>query len=872
VALKPGDLDFSLSRAAVAVTLVFFFVNLAAVFHLRGVADAEGYGLNTSRLIPVNTYEDDGSINLHASLGYSRLHEGKFSYYFNIGGPFLHLGTAVMGIGVELGLLKRFESPRLYWNYPEELLRAWKFFGLYKLFGFLMFLPVVVYWVGNNHLSRNAGIVATVLVAVMPFIPGFEQRMKVDSPALVLGLLSLLFQIQYSKWGRDSHLYVAAGILGVSLSMKFLMLPAAITIVLTCFLGARARGQSILGAAAIRRLASVVGLCVVVFFAANPRFLAGIGVMVADYNKSISQVVPTTGLFDMFDALWYRLTHFGPLLGWSVNLIILPVLLICMLRASLRTDRNRTALGFLLLFFWLDLFYLYAFVGSAGLRDITYYFYAASTVLCLLGAAAFDQLLAWAGKLGKPGIFVSWAVGCVIVAGAGHQQWNTLEALFAPSNRQQALSWIDENLAPGTSVGVPLGLGGVPVNAQYRVNPFSHLVVPVGADEQLLQMLSPDTLLHMEAHAKAKRPIYPGYGLVAEFSRGADLSANAIRNLYQEEAYQVFRVNRPRTSELPESLELRLGNFVRDDQEPEFNILQFQALPFFPISMELFRKSRGSVVPQDIHAFGRSVRTDASLTYVHQIDPVCLTLWGVKYLLAKTGSGSSIQAEVLDSGLYGFRPSWTWNSQGNGSQVTCFENQGYLGQAFFVPDGQALYSKTRPGSPLFRNRGGILLHGVLVAEGKMPKSDLSAVEIVMNIETDQPLDCIVSGGARKQSVLVGKGYHEMRIAYQAGQGELRYEINPAGPVKGEVSITRLEVRPLAIQADPVIEARTVTSRQAFARVNSGNAGRVVFALPWHGYWEAEVDGESVRPMKGPGNTVAVPVPDGEHFVSLRIRG
>lgn len=865
MALKSGDVDYSLSRVAVAAALVFFFVNLACVFHIRGVADAEGYVLNTSRLIPVNTFEDDGSINLYASLGYSRLHESKFSYYFNIGGPFLHLGTVAMALGQELGLVKRFESPRLYWNYPEELLQAWKLFGLYKLFGFLMFLPVVVYWIGNNHISRNAGNIATVLVAAMPFIPGFELRMKVDSPAMLLGLVSLLFQIQYAKQGRNSHAYLAVVSLGVSLSMKFLMLPAVATMALAFCLGARARGERLLGAASLGRLTGMSAVFIAVFFAANPRFLVGIGVMVADYGKALAQVAPVASRFELFEALWFRLTHFGPLMGWSVNLIVLPSLLLCTFQSVLRIGGNRTALRFLLLFFWLDLFYLYAFVGSVGVRDITYYFYAASVVLCLMVAAALDQCIEWAGRAGRHAGTAAWAACFVIAAGAFHQQWKTLEALFAPSNRQQALAWIDTNLTPNRGVGVLLEPGGVPVNSLYRVDPFRHWVVPVGADARLLQDMRPDALLRLEAKAQSEVQSPHGYGLAADFAVASDLSGNKRRDLYQEEAYQVFERLGPPTATMPESLELRLGNHVRADVEPQFNILQFQALPFFPISLEMLRKQDDTVVPQDLHTFGRSLRTDSSLAYVHQIDPLCLTLWGVKYLLARTGAESPVQVEVLDSGLYGFEPAWVWGGPGGG-QVTCFENRDYRGQAFFVPDAQALFSARRPFSAVFRNRGRIPLSGVLAAPG----SAAAAMEIVMDIETDQPLDCILSGGGRKQSVLIAPGFHELRVPYQA-EGDLRYEINPVGPAARAV-ITRLEARPLSIQAAPAVEAWSVSSRQAFARVRAGGPGRVLFSLPWHRYWEAQVDGRSALTQKGPGNTVAVPVSGGGHFVSLRVKG
>ena len=123
----------------------------------------------------------------------------------------LHVGRALASLAGKAGIIKVFQDPWLYLAYPEEILRVWHAYGLYKLF-FLAWLPIVVWWIGNNFLTRASGLLAVVIFAAMPFLPAFEQRMKPDGVAILFGSLSPPVPARaLLRYGRISSFYLACG-------------------------------------------------------------------------------------------------------------------------------------------------------------------------------------------------------------------------------------------------------------------------------------------------------------------------------------------------------------------------------------------------------------------------------------------------------------------------------------------------------------------------------------------------------------------------------------------------------------------------------------------------------------------------------------
>ncbi|KAF5028871.1 hypothetical protein DSECCO2_654540 [anaerobic digester metagenome] len=95
-----------------------------------------------------------------------------------------------------------------------------------------------------------------------------------------------------------------------------------------------------------------------------------------------------------------------------------------------------------------------------------------------------------------------------------------------------------------------------------------------------------------------------------------------------------------------------------------------------------------------------------------------------------------------------------------------------------------------------------------------------------------------------------------------------YELHPAEP-GASATLVSVSAAPLSVLPQAQPEPATVGMRLAFARIRAGSPGQAVFALPWHPYWRATVDGRETAAVPGPAATVAVPVPAGDHDVAVR---
>ena len=95
-----------------------------------------------------------------------------------------------------------------------------------------------------------------------------------------------------------------------------------------------------------------------------------------------------------------------------------------------------------------------------------------------------------------------------------------------------------------------------------------------------------------------------------------------------------------------------------------------------------------------------------------------------------------------------------------------------------------------------------------------------------------------------------------------------YELHPAAS-GATAALLSVAAAPLAVLPQAQAAPATVDMRLAFARIRAGSPGQAVFALPWHPYWRATVDGRETAAVPGPANTVAVPVPAGDHDVAVR---
>ena len=864
-----SQLRFAVPRSVLCATVLFVAVNAMAIINIRGVADPEGYILNNSKPIPINVYEDDGIINLYAVLGYFTDHSSKFSYLFNIGGPFLHLGRAVFVAGDALGLVRTFDSPRLYAVYPEEFQRAWRFFGFYKLSLFTAWLPLAVFWLGRNHFSETVGTLAAWMVAAMPLTAGFEQRMKVDSPAILFGVLALLFFLHYAKSGRRRDGLLGAVLFGLSLSMKFVMLPLAVILPVFVLWPAVRTGRLQPAGRTIRELAVGGGVVGTAFVLGNPLILSGLVAMVRDYGAHIAAAPAAAGGF--WSAAAYRALHLEPFLGPVFGALFLPALALALWHLASRRRTVNLAEVVVLAFIVIDFVYLYVFVGN-DIRALTYYFYAASIMATLLVASLLEAGFALAWRQGRLVRSAALAGLLLTFAGLLRQEFQVLGYVTSPTNRQAALAWIKDNVPLGASVGVPLAEDSDPVNALYQLDPFAYRVVNLGKGQAAVgSPLAPQYVLWTRSEANAPGYDRPGYARAAWFTRGVGLVANDRYDLFQEEVFEVYQRQdalAPRDADLPADgagrLEAALGAFARREPQPECTLLQFQSLRFFPISLDFFRKSRDTLLPLPTELFAASLRGDGSpVAYVHNISPLILRLWGVKYLVAPLEKAASM-SQARDQMAYGLRLAAILTPK-----TGVFALDSYQGQAFFLPDRALLREAHFQRGYFLRPRTIVPTSGPLLPEGLPREAWPSALEIRIAATADGPLDCIIQAGDQKQSIILAAGEGEAVIPFSLDgtDADPRYECNPVRQPTA-FTMTHLSVAPLDLRAEPEVRLHSLTMRQGFATVTTKEPGQVVFALPYHRYWTATVDGTSVSVSRGPVGLPCVRIPAGRHDVAI----
>jgi len=847
----------------VAAAVVFLLaVQIIAIGGLRGVADSEGYPLNTSKKFGLNVFEDDGILGLHAALGYSRLHEDRFSYLFGVGGPVLHAAKPVMRALDSLGVITRFEDPALYQLYPQELERAYKAFATYQLLAFTMWLPVAAYLLLSRHVSPRAGVWGAWLLALSPFLTGFETRIKPDSAALLFGLLSLNFGLAHLKAGKTRALLLAWGLLGLSVSIKLTCAPFVLVLFWLAWTRSRRMDTD---AGWLAPAAQGCAVFLAVFITANPLFLTGLANIVAwlsGYSQAMHASATVSGGASggPGESLGVLLTKissldvfFGPILRW-----IYPAMLCC---AAAYWAWNRfpaKAWSVLCVSCLLQIAYMFA-VSGAAFTQITYYHYTSTTLgimllACVLGVMQgfVESKGAWAARVALA------ALVCVVLLPLAHADLKTLAYVTSPTNRQLCHSWIAGNIPAGTHIGIGMASDSQPVNEHLRIDPFRYQVTPVGRGLEALETAKPAFLVLHVGNANDPARAVPDYTLVSVFDHGRQLPRDQI-GLFQDEIFRVYaRTSAPLPASGTAHDEEALGTLIRNDNEPGFTVLQYQALRFHPISMTLMRKQGNMLAPFPTSAFTSWVRHESSPpAYVHHLGPATLALWGVKYVWAR--QDSAFAQNVLDAGFPVAPVQLHDTTRTNQTDRALFRFGAYQGQALFAPD--------HPWQKKTAARGILRIRPLPGAGTLIEASGSKVVEARLELESDCPVDVILKNGSTRQPYLAGPGRTTLLVPFDGG-GKVEYEVNPA-QTGGSARVLEIAARELMLQASPVVTEASADPQVCFAQVDAQEPGRVFFALPWHARWEAQVDQSPVQPEPGPAGVVAVPVPAGKHFVTLR---
>jgi len=140
---------------------------------------------------------------------------------------------------------------------------------------------------------------------------------------------------------------------------------------------------------------------------------------------------------------------------------------------------------------------------------------------------------------------------------------------------------------------------------------------------------------------------------------------------------------------------------------------------------------------------------------------------------------------------------------------------------------------------------------------------------MMTIDCDGLMDLLLKSAAKPVSVLLGPGRNEIDLPLATETSvQPGYELNPAS-AGASCNVLSIRVEPLTIEP---AQCWSSSPERSFASVDASSAGYVLFSLPYHQFWEAQVDGAFAVAESGPGNTVMVAVAQGRHLVSIRYVG
>ena len=507
----------------------------------------------------------------------------------------------------------------------------------------------------------------------------------------------------------------------------------------------------------------------------------------------------------------------------------------------------------------------YLAIVAYPLLSTSYFFYLPSVLILLLASDAVGRILECAHTNGKRYFVPATGILAVFIGMTFTQNLEVLRYLRSPTNRQMAHTYLKSFAHVGDSVGIPRYPDNETFSGEFGVDPFMYRLCKVGLKGELLGDVAPDWLLWSFPESASPTPVSPDYSQVALFNDGLTLP-RWRNNLYQESLYAVFTHEQKSSPHplLQPNLLYELGEFVRKDPQSSFGVLQFQALPLLPQSLDLFRKAGGTVLPLPTQAFARGVRDRSSpLAYVHQVDRFTLVFWGVKYILAKTGD-PVFSSETLASHRFNLERVHTLPDG-----VEVFHNKDYQGQALFLAAVRPEETRTIEPPPYRGWLNPPKNWGTLYSRADMASVGASALEVNLKIKASGPVDILLKGGTYRRSLLAGKGSTEIIASYETGDGpeDIGYEIHPAA-AGTNFTIRQIVVRPLRLTQGRLRHIES-TPQYSFATVKSDTPGNVVFAQPFiDGFWRASVDGSPAALHRGPANTVAVEAPAGDHLVSI----
>lgn len=881
---KKNEIGWHVPYHIMLAVLVFLIINSITILNVKGVVDDVGYKWQNAHYIPVNTYHDEGRFYVYGSIGFRNWREAnREEALINMGGPTVHIVRFLLWAGDKTGIVKTFEDPYTYYFYPEEYLRIWKFIGLYKVWLFLIWLPIVVYWIGARHFSKITGLLAVWLTISIPFITGYEPRLKPDTIAIMLGLFSILWQLEFTRTCSNLHLFLAAIFLGISFAVRFNMAPVGITLFLAYAIVSKKQAQSPFDYKTWKNFCLVIGITILSFVIANPPAIGGFvhWVMSAFQKYVFAGEQKYYGIRIILESIWYRILHFDSHFGTVLNWMVIPSIIFAFINLFYERGYKRISLSFVLVFLFGYFIYI-AFLVQGRVVFLTYYYYAAAIVLLIIISNMLSALYEKAALVSRIALFAVGMAVFFIVGFTAYENSRVFTHMVSKTNRQEMYAWFEKNIPQGAVVGIPIFPTHSFFDQWIQLDPFKYRLVHIGKQGELLEGNKPDYFIWILFSKDSPKINRSDYKIIAEFSRGADLPHERY-DLYQEEQFIVYKRNNTEIDISQRSIlgemERQLGVFMKADAEDEFRILQFQSISFMPLWLNLLRKTDYSLHYDSHLSFEGSIRGDmpehAKYAYIHQVDPTMLQLWGVKYVLARMNMGddSPFERHVLQSGRYNLKEINRYKTLFGEEKrdVGLFYNNEYRGQIFFAKYGEGEYRR----KPFYKRIWEYLfdrkktVQGVLYDSEKIKRMGANNIAVYMKVKSSAPATITVRGGGNEESWGIAKGVQTVWMPYRIFNPDepVVYEINSVKK-RGKIYAEEVYAMPLFLYSDQAISNAKISKRGGAVSVNADKDGEIIFSLPYHKYWKAKVDGVSVPVKKGLAGTVAVGAPQGRHLVEV----
>lgn len=440
-----------LAKSQIVLIVLLLIILLAASLRLYGI----WWGLPTEQHYH-QAFHPDEAYKLHVIMGMSLSKLDLNPHWFIKGTMQFYVIGAVLKVASVFDVV-RLREQQFYVNHPSELSKLYLLGRLVTVFMSLLTISLV-FIIGSKLYNKEVGLLAALLLSVLPLDVVNSHYMKTDVPQTFWLLVTVVCAIQIWR-SKKGIWYVLAGLAaGFATATKY---PAGLSVVLITVAHLLQIDSEVSLGKLLRSLFNknlMLGYTFVVFgfLIGNPYALLAF----EEFSEGVRYVVVgSTGLSATIDPdydlgldgylrgpMWlYYLTdimHYG--MGFPLQIVSITSILFALIKHR-RTD--------ILLLSWVVPYFLLA--GSANYATVRY-LTPLGPVLMILSASMFlsiPRLLT-----GRVSIKYSRIVVLALLVGTFiyslFYSFAYDQVMAQKNSRIEALEWIEKNIPKGTRIGV----------------------------------------------------------------------------------------------------------------------------------------------------------------------------------------------------------------------------------------------------------------------------------------------------------------------------------------------------------------------------------------------------------------------------------